>query len=190
MAYGINARLIYSMIGWSHYLVEMLHFQEYGYFIIDERFFRRHSADWFVLKAMLVLFMKLYFLGHVFYASFLESVELQCYLRSWLGLRGLSASIMFWSEASSAYFPTISFKISTAWVYGAYAIPFGWYFWIWYGYMGTRKMELLVEIMSGLIKSDSLLMDFYFLSILDISLHLRFCFISYFSIQVGDVKWS
>lgn len=146
MAYGINARLIYSMIGWSHYLVEMLHFQEYGYFIIDERFFRRHSADWFVLKAMLVLFMKLYFLGHVFYASFLESVELQCYLRSWLGLRGLSASIMFWSEASSANFPIISFKISTAWVYGAYTIPFGWYFWIWYGYMGTGKMELVVEI--------------------------------------------
>ncbi|KAL5148001.1 Zinc finger CCCH domain-containing protein 13 [Glycine soja] len=32
---------------------EVIDNMEYGYFIIDERFFRRHSADWFVLKAML-----------------------------------------------------------------------------------------------------------------------------------------
>ncbi|XP_022632709.1 zinc finger CCCH domain-containing protein 40 isoform X2 [Vigna radiata var. radiata] len=56
--------------------------------------------------------------------------------------------------------------------------------------MDTDKRELLVEMMSGEIASDILLMDFYFLSILDISLPLRLYFISYFSHQVGDVKCS
>lgn len=187
MAYGINVRLIHSMIGRSHYLVETVAFPAVWIFHYRCETLQKEFCWLVYLKGDAGLFMKLYFLGHVFYASFLESVEVQCYLRSWLALCGLSASIMFWSEAISANFPIISFKISTAWVYGAYATPFGWYFWIWYGYMGTSKMEL-VEIMSGLIKSDSLLMDFYFLSILDVSLHLRLYFISYFSLQVGDVK--
>jgi len=56
--------------------------------------------------------------------------------------------------------------------------------------MDIGKRELLVEMMSGEIASDILLMDFYFLSILDISLPLRLYFISYFSHQVGDVKCS
>lgn len=38
-------------------------------------------------------------------------------------------------------------------------------------------MELFVKMMSGEIKSDSMWMDFYFLSILDVSLHLRLYFI-------------
>lgn len=42
-------------------------------------------------------------------------------------------------------------------------------------------IDKLMKMISGDIKSDSLWMDFYFLSILDMTLHLRLYTISYFS---------
>jgi len=64
--------------------------------------------------------------------------------------------------------------------FGSYDI---WHsFWLLlHGYMDIDKMELLTKMISVDIKSHSLRMDLYFLSILDMTFHSSLYIMSYFS---------